>query len=95
MVVPVIRYGAAVWGHKEYSCNGAVHNHMGRHFLSFNKFTPNVAVQVDMGVRVPRQHQNVEIARQWCRLANMSIESTNKHIYSWQVILIVKIGCNA
>ena len=50
MVIPIIRYEAAIWGHKEFSCINAVHNRMCRYFLGVKKFTPNAAVQGDMGV---------------------------------------------
>ena len=56
---------------------------MCRYFLGVNKFTPNAAVQGDMGVRVPWQHQNVEIARRFCRFKNMTIKKTNKIIFCW------------
>ena len=45
-VIPIIRYGASIWGHKEYS----VHNRMCRYFLGVGKFTPNAAVQGDVGL---------------------------------------------
>ena len=79
----IIRYGAAVWGDKEFSCINAVHNRMCRYYLGVNKFTPNAAIQGDMGVRVPWQHQKLEIARQWCRLVNMSDSRVNKKIFKW------------
>ena len=83
MVMSIIRYGAAVWGDKEFSCINAVHNRMCRYYLGVNKFTPNAAIQGDMGVRVPWQHQKLEIARQWCRLVNMSDSRVNKKIFKW------------
>ena len=83
MVIPIVRYGAAIWGHKEFSCINAVHNRMCRYFLGVKKFTPNAAVQGDMGVRVPWQHQCDEIARQWCRVRNMTEHRCNKKVFIW------------
>jgi hypothetical protein len=83
MVMPVITYGAAVWGNQQFSCIDAVHNRMCRYFLGVSKFTPNAAVQGDMGVRVPWQQQKLEIARQWCRLKNMAHDRVNKKIFQW------------
>ena len=82
-VIPIIRYGAAIWGHKEYSCINAVHNRMCRFYLGVGKFTPNAAVQGDMGLRTPWQHQKLEVCRQWCRLINMSNERMNKKVFLW------------
>ena len=48
-VMSIIRYGASIWGHKEYPCINAVHNRMCRYFLGVSKFTPNAAVNGDMG----------------------------------------------
>ena len=83
MVMSIIRYGAAVWGHIEFTCIEAVHNRMCRYFLGVNKYTPNAAVRGDMGVKVPWQHQNIEIARQWCKFSNMSDTRLNKQIFLW------------
>ena len=38
MAASLIMYGAAAWGHKEYSCIDAVHNHICRYFIGVNKF---------------------------------------------------------
>ena len=83
MVIPIIRYGAAVWGHREFSEIDAVHNRMCRYYLGVSKYTPNAAVRGDMGTRVPWQHQKLELARQWCRLANMPNGRINKKIFMW------------
>ena len=83
MVVRIMRYGASIWGHKEYDCINAVHNRMCRFFLGVGKFTPSAAVQGDMGVRVPWQHQCEEIARQWYRIGNMENMRVNKKVFLW------------
>ena len=70
----VWKYGdvnSKIWGHREFTCIEAVHNLMYQYFLGVNKYTPNAAVGGDMGVKVPWQHQNIEIARQWCRFSNI------------------------
>ena len=81
MVIPIIMYGASVWGHKQYSCINAVHNRLCRYFLGVGKFTPNAAVQGDMGLKVPWQYQRVEMCRMWCRLVNMSEDRLNKRMF--------------
>ena len=79
----IVKYGAAVWGYCNFSCINAVHNRMCRYFLGVSKFTPNAAVQGDLGVRNPWQHQMLEICRQWCRLSNMSDDRINKKVFRW------------
>ena len=83
MVVSIVRYGAAIWGCKEYSCINAVHNRMCRYYLGVSKFTPNAAVQGDMGLRVPWQYQMLEVCRQWARFVNMSNDRVNKKVFKW------------
>ena len=82
-VMSVIRYGAAIWGNKEFSCINTVHNRMCRYYLGVGKFTPNAAVQGDIGLRVPWQHQKVEICRHYCRLVNISGDRLNKNVFKW------------
>ena len=79
----IVKYGAAIWGFKDFSCINAVHNRMCRYFLGVSKFTPNAAVQGDVGARNPWQHQRLEICRQWCRLSNMSDDRINKKVFRW------------
>jgi len=83
LVMSVINYGAAIWGHKEYSSINAVHNRACRYFLGVGKYTPNAAVQGDMGLLPPFVHQWVNIARNWCRLVNMSTDRLNRKIFIW------------
>ena len=53
MVLPIISYGAAIWGTKEYSAINAVHHRACRVFLGVGKYTPNAAVNGDMGWTPP------------------------------------------
>ena len=43
MVLPVVSYGAAVWGNKTYSCINAVQNRAMRFYLGIGKYPPNAA----------------------------------------------------
>ena len=49
LVQPVIDYGSAIWGFKDYSCINAVFNRACRFYLGVGKYTPNAAVKGDMG----------------------------------------------
>ena len=73
-VQPIIDYGSAIWGFKDYSkcCINAVFNRACRFYLGVGKYTPNAAVQGDMGWCLPNINQWSCICRLWCRLVNMS-----------------------
>ena len=57
-VTSVINYGASIWGTREYSCINIVQHRACRFFLGVGKFTPNAAVEGDLGW-VPQE------VRQW------------------------------
>jgi hypothetical protein len=83
LVMSVINYGSAIWGHKEYSSINAVHNKACRYYLGVGKYTPNAAVQDDVGLLPPIVHQWVNIARNWCRCVNMTRIRLNRKIFVW------------
>ena len=49
LVLPIITYGAFVWGSKIYCCIGAVQNRACRMFLGVGKHTPTDTILGDMG----------------------------------------------
>ena len=54
----MIDYGSPIWGTREYTCINAVQNRAGRFFLGVGKYTPNIAVNGDIGWSLP-------ITKQW------------------------------
>ena len=52
IVLPVITYGAAIWGLQDYSCINAVQNRAGRYFLGVGRYTPTDAVLGDLAPRL-------------------------------------------
>ncbi len=71
LVAPVIEYAAAIWVHKEYSCTNTVQNRASRLYLGVSNFTPNSAVQGDMGCKTHWHRQKMCVVRLWVRLINM------------------------
>jgi hypothetical protein len=63
LVWPVINYGAAIWGTKEYTNINSVHNRACRFFMGVGKFTPTAALQGDMGWTVPQVRQGTSVIR--------------------------------
>lgn len=85
-VSSVISYGASIWGTREYSCVSAVQHRACRFFLGVGKFTPNAAVEGDMGWLPQEVRQWNCVLRQWCRLKNMDANRLNHRIYRWTVL---------
>jgi hypothetical protein len=82
-VLPVLLYGAAVWGQREYSHVNAIHNRACKFFLGVNKCTPNAAAQGDMGWKTPFQHQWQNVTKHWTRLCNMANDRLSKKVFIW------------
>ncbi len=49
MVWSVLNYGSAIWGTAEYSTVNAVHHRAIRFFLGLGKYTPNTAINGEIG----------------------------------------------
>lgn len=82
-VVPIIEYGAAVWGYKEFSSVNSVYNRACRYFLGVGKYAPNMAVQGDTGWTPAFISQWISISRQLCRYSIMADSRINKKIFTW------------
>jgi hypothetical protein len=82
-VQPIIDYGAAIWGHKSFSCIQKVQNRAMRYYLGVGRRTPNVALQGEMGWSCSEKRQWVCVTRQWCRLRNLQETCINKTIFKW------------
>ena len=83
LVLPIIEYGACIWGVKSYSCINAIHNRACRFFLGVGKYTPNAAATGDMGWIPVFHKQWKSIVRCWCRFINMSSNRLNKKVFVW------------
>jgi hypothetical protein len=83
LVQPIFDFGAGVWGQTEHGCVNAVHNRACRFFMGVGRYTPNLAVQADMGWTSPWQRRWVSVVRQWCRLCNMPNTRLNKRVFVW------------
>ena len=51
--------------------------------MGVGRYTPNLAVQADMGWTSPWQRRWVSVTRQWGRLCNMSDDRLNKKVFVW------------
>ena len=83
LVLPIITYGACVWGSKIYSCIGAVQNRACRFVLGVGKYTPTDAVLGDMGWMPVFLSQKKAVLEQWYRLTKMNNDRLNKKVFNW------------
>ena len=83
IVWPVIAYGAAIWGHKEFSCISAVHNRAMRFFLGVGKYTPTVAVAGEMGWIPTNVRQWKIVVNFWARISCTNSSRLNKRVALW------------
>ncbi len=94
LVQPVINYGAAIWGTKEYSCIAAIQNRACRYYMGLGKYAPNVALEGDMGWFNHEHHLWISVTRLWCRLVNMNNNRLNKRVFLWADRLNRKNWCS-
>ena len=83
IVWPVIAYGAAIWGHREYSCISSVQNRAMRYFLGVGKYTPSAAVLGEMGWIPCQVRQWKVVVSFWSRLSCTTSTRVNKRIALW------------
>ena len=83
MVWPIISYGAAIWGTKEYFAINAVQHRACRFFLGVGKYTPNAAVTGDMGWIPPIVRQWKTVIGHWFRLNNLEETRINHTVFKW------------
>ena len=83
LVAPVIDYGAAIWGTREFSCINAVQNRACQVFLGLGRYAPNAGVQGEMGWFLPIHKQWMSISRFRCRLSQMSEDRLPSKVFKW------------
>ena len=86
LVSSIIEYGAAIWGHKSYSCIEAVQRRACRYYLGLGKKAPNRAVEGDMGWRLAEERQWLCILRHWFRLCNMNVNALCSKIFRCSIM---------
>ena len=83
VVWSTISYGSAVWGDREFSVINAVQNRAERFFMGVGRYTPNAAVNGDMGWERPAVRQWASVVNNWYRIQKMDEQRLNKIIYKW------------
>ena len=78
LVWPVMDYGSCIWGTNRRNCTEAVQNRACRYFMAVGKYTPNIAVQGDMGWVPPQIRIWNSMGRCWARFKDMNEDRLNK-----------------
>lgn len=93
LVWPVISYGSAIWGTRNFSCIDAIQNRAIRFFLGVGKYTPNDAINGDMGWKPPSAKLWVSVFRQWKRFTVMDRDRVNFKVFNWSLNFDKKNWC--
>ncbi len=82
-VTPILDYCSGVWGYNKLEKIDTVQNRALRLYLGVHKFSPNHAINADMGWITSRVRRHVEILRLWNRLINMEDDRLTKKVFMW------------
>jgi hypothetical protein len=91
-VIPILDYGAGVWGYNCHKRADIVQNRAIRFYLGVHRFASNLAINGDMGWVTCEVRQKVEMLRLWNRLINVSDTRIVKKIFNWDKALFKIIG---
>ena len=83
LVIPVLNYGAGIWGTCHYQCLNSVQNKACRFFLGVGPSTANCATRGDMGWPPQYHRQYVEVFRLWGRIQNLPDDRQCKCIHDF------------
>ncbi len=83
-VVPIMHYGAAVWGYKENNDTRVLQNRIGRYYLGVHKFTAVCATQLELDWISTKYRRWVDIIRYHNRLMDMKTHRLPVVIYKWE-----------
>ena len=80
-VQPILNYGAGIWGFRNFNKHENIQRRALRYFLGVHRFSPNHAVDGDMGMVGTRISRHIEMIRLWNRLVTMSPTRLTKQVF--------------
>ena len=86
-IIPILNYGAGVWGFSEQAQPQVLQNRMKRYFMGVNKFAPNSALSLEFGWLDMKFRRWLEMIRYWNRLCEMSNDRWPKIVTKWDMSL--------
>ena len=94
LVLPIINYTAAIWGHREYSCIQQIQNQAMRAILGVGRVAPICALQGDLGWAPMVVYTKCEVVKLWHRLCSLPSTRISSKIFRWLGNLSRKTGYN-
>ena len=82
-VVPILDYGAGIWGHLEAKPSYQVQNKALRYYLGVHRYAPTSAIHCEMGWLHSKLRQSIEVFRLWNRLLTLDDSRITKRIFLW------------
>ena len=82
-VLPVMNYGAGVWGYLQYNKADTIQNRAMRTFLGVHRFAPVLGLEGDMAWMKLQFKRWLEILRLWNRLILMRDDRVTKLIFEY------------
>jgi hypothetical protein len=81
-VIPVMSYGACIWGVKRYSKCDTLQHRCIRTFLGVGKPTPIAGLYGEIGWIPPYVHHSLEVTRLWLRMNKMADDRLTKKVFN-------------
>ena len=82
-VVPIMDYCSGIWGYQKFGKVESLQNRALKFYLGVHKFSPNLAVNGDMGWVNSSTRRKVEMLRYWNRLIAMDDNRLTKKVFMW------------
>ena len=82
-VVPIIDYGSATRGFKDYKCIDNLQNRAMRYYLGVNKFAPVIGIEGETGSIPAKLRRYKSILSFWNRMIEMNENRLTKIIFEW------------
>ena len=82
-VIPILDYCSGVWGFGRNDKINTIQNRAIRFFMGVHKFSPNLAINADMGWISSSTRRKVNMIRLWNRFITMDESRLTKKIFSW------------
>ena len=86
-VVPIIDYGSAVWGFKDYKCIDDLQNRAMRYYLGVHKFVPILGLEGETGWMPTKLQRYKWILSFWNRMIKMDENRLTKIVFEWDYSL--------
>ena len=94
-VIPILEYGAGVWGFRKYHSTDNIQNRAVRYFLGVHRFAPVLAINGELGW-LPLQYRRwITMVRYWNRLMKMSNDRLTRQAFEMDYALCKNNWCDS